>query len=88
MAAGQARLDRPLTLQKKHAMSPKQKSALFEISRLDQALTDWRTYPIAYPILTRHGEMEFTGEGWKMLDPETFKKRVLRVIEKLSEETQ
>ena len=69
-------------------MSPKQKSALFEISRLNQALTDWRSYPIAYPILTRHGEMEFTGEGWKVLDPEAFEKRVRRVIEKLSEETQ
>lgn len=69
-------------------MSPKQKSALFEISRLNQALTDWRNYPIAYPILTRHGEMEFTGEGWKVLDPETFQNRVRRVIEKLSEEAQ
>jgi len=73
---------------KANAMSLKQKSALFEISRLNQALADWRNHPIAYPILTKHGEMEFTGEGWKVLDPETFRKRVLRVIEKLSEETQ
>ena len=58
--------------------------AEFDIGRLNQALTDSRSHPIAYPILARHGFMEKTANGYKAIDPETVVKRCKQLIAELS----
>jgi len=58
--------------------------AEFAISRLQQALTDTRAHPIAYPILARYGYMEKTANGYKAIDPETVILRCKALISQLS----
>ena len=64
-------------------MPPNLTPAEFDVMRLRQALTDFRSHPIAYPILARHGLMEVTSNGYKNISAETVVNRCRELIARL-----
>jgi hypothetical protein len=54
-----------------------------EISRLEHAISDWRSHPTAYPILAKHGYLERTANGYMAISPEAVVLRCRELIAKL-----
>lgn len=51
-----------------------------ERNRLEHALSDFRNYPVAYPILAAHELLERTPNGFKSEDPETIARRIRELL--------
>ena len=70
-------------VQSEIAQTNAQRMVALEISRLEHALEDSRNYPVAYPILVKHGFMERTPDGFRSISPEAVVSRCRELLAKL-----
>lgn len=53
---------------------------------LHVALGDSRQLSVAYPILSRHGLMERTANGYKAIDPDAVMRRARELIDRIADD--